>query len=201
MPRGVRVYSAEIDGVNEWIVAAPNQKAALEALGVHQDLFAQGRARIEKDEEKAAQAAARPGVPLRRPKGSRGPFAADGGGDAWAAALKAAPKGAGRKPPAKSDKPPKPEKPARAEPEPRRSRAAPRAKPVRKVVRDRRPVMAAEAALRTFEREALRELGALKSEREAIDRRERQLKADHEKKREALERALRRATAAYERSG
>ncbi len=38
----LRTYTAEIDGLNQWIVAAPNQKAALEAFGVHQNLFARG---------------------------------------------------------------------------------------------------------------------------------------------------------------
>jgi hypothetical protein len=93
--RKPKVYGAEIDGLNEWIVAAPNRPAALEAFGVNQDLFAQGMAWEEKDAAKAQAALAAPGQPLRRAKGSKAPFAPATGATDWSSAE---PKGARRKP-------------------------------------------------------------------------------------------------------
>lgn len=102
MARGrLRTYTAEIDGLNQWIVAAPNQKAALEAFGVHQNLFAQGLADLTRDEALIEAANAQPGVPLKRPK-KGGEFTAAGGSD-WSEALKAterAPKA--RRPPSRA---------------------------------------------------------------------------------------------------
>ena len=98
----LRTYTAEIDGLNQWIVAAPNQKAALEAFGVHQNLFAQGLADVTRDEDLVAAANAQPGVPLRRPKKGGAFKAADSGSD-WTEALKATTKGpAARKPPSRA---------------------------------------------------------------------------------------------------
>lgn len=89
--RKPKVYWAEIDGLNEWIVAAPNKDEALAAFGVNQDLFAQGAAGEEADPDKAEAARAEPGTPLRRPKGSKAAFAPADGGTDWSAAI---PKGA-----------------------------------------------------------------------------------------------------------
>jgi hypothetical protein len=96
MPK-LKVYEAEIDGLHQWVVAAPNQRAALDAFGVHQDLFAQGLARVS-DDPQAQAATEQPGVPLRRAKGSKGDFTpADiGGSDVWAQAAAAMP-GGGKK--------------------------------------------------------------------------------------------------------
>jgi hypothetical protein len=111
----LKTYAAEIDGLNEWIVAAPNQTAALEAFGVNQNLFAQGAARVETAADRVKAAQSHPGVPLRRRKGSAGPFApvASNAASDWSAALAAAvktpkpgkaDKGAPVKPPAPSRK-------------------------------------------------------------------------------------------------
>lgn len=90
----LKVYEAEIDGVHDWIVAAPNQRAALDAFGVHQDLFGQGLARVSDDPGARDQALAAAGAPLRRLKGGKGPFqpANLGGLDAWTKAADAAAK-------------------------------------------------------------------------------------------------------------
>lgn len=98
----LRTYTAEIDGLNQWIVAAPNQSAALVAFGVHQNLFAQGLAGLTRDAELIEAANAQPGVPLKRPKtGGRftaGPAEAD-----WSGALKEASKAPkGRKAPSRA---------------------------------------------------------------------------------------------------
>jgi hypothetical protein len=86
-----RVYEAEMDGLNQWVVAAPNQKQALAALGVHQNLFAQGLAHATKDSAAIKAAAAAPGVALRRPKGSSEPFrpATETDASGWSRAAKA----------------------------------------------------------------------------------------------------------------
>lgn len=89
--RAPKVYWAEVDGLNEWIVAAPNRPDALAALDIHQDLFAQGLAGEETDPDKIAQARARPCTALRRPKGSNDRFSPAAGGADWSAAV---PKGA-----------------------------------------------------------------------------------------------------------
>jgi len=94
MPRA-KVYEADIDGLHQWIVAAPNQRAALDAFGVHQDLFAQGLAKATADEEAIEAASARPGEPLRRLKGSTSGFqpVANGGVAGWTKAADAVSKG------------------------------------------------------------------------------------------------------------
>ena len=82
----LRTYTAEIDGLNHWIVAAPNQAAALEAFGVHQNLFAQGLAGLTRNAELIEAANALPGVPLKRPKAG-GTFTAGPAESDWAGAL------------------------------------------------------------------------------------------------------------------
>ncbi|MEI9890025.1 MAG: hypothetical protein WDN45_04725 [Caulobacteraceae bacterium] len=93
--RQPKVYWAEIDGLNEWIVAAPNRDEALEAFGVRQNLFAQGAAGEEGAPDKVEAARGQPGVPLRRPKSSGEAFAPADGASDWSAA---APKGSKAKP-------------------------------------------------------------------------------------------------------
>ncbi len=85
----LKTYTAEIDGLHDWIVAAPNQQAALDAFGVNQNLFAQGEAGVTADPDLAKAAAAKPGVPLRRMKGGKGAWEVAGGGTDWTAALDA----------------------------------------------------------------------------------------------------------------
>lgn len=97
----LKVYAAEIDGLHQWIVAAPNRRDALNAFGIHQDLFAQGLAREETDPALIEQAVKAPGAPLRRPKGSDGPFVSAAGEADWSAA---APKGGKPAPKKKADR-------------------------------------------------------------------------------------------------
>jgi hypothetical protein len=85
----LKTYTAEIDGLHDWIVAAPNQQAALDAFGVNQNLFAQGEAGVTSDPSLAKAAAEKPGVPLRRMKDGKGAWEPAGGGADWSAALDA----------------------------------------------------------------------------------------------------------------
>lgn len=70
----LKVFTAAM-GFYDTVVAAPSQKAALEAWGVHRNLFADGGAAAIDDPAAAAAALAHPGVVLRRPLGSTEPFA------------------------------------------------------------------------------------------------------------------------------
>jgi hypothetical protein len=76
MPRALKVYRTRL-GFFETVVAAPNQAAALEAWGVHQDLFANGEADVTTDADAVRAAQAHPGEPLKRAVGSRDAFALD----------------------------------------------------------------------------------------------------------------------------
>ena len=66
MARKLKVFSADLGFVRA-VVAAPSRKAALDAWGVHDDLFARGSAReIADDEALIAEATAKPGEVLRK---------------------------------------------------------------------------------------------------------------------------------------
>ena len=72
--RRFKVFQAQL-GFFETVVAAPSQAAALRAWGVHQNLFADGQARVTDDPQAVRSALAHPGVPLKRAVGSKDPFA------------------------------------------------------------------------------------------------------------------------------
>jgi hypothetical protein len=71
--RPLKVFQAQF-GFYDTIVAAPSQAAALRAWGVHQNLFADGQARVCEDAQALEAARAQPETPLRRPVGSQDPF-------------------------------------------------------------------------------------------------------------------------------
>jgi colicin import membrane protein len=64
----LKVYRTRI-GFHDWIVAAPNQKAALEAWDVRENLFAQGAASVATDEELVQLALRSPGEPVAVDRG------------------------------------------------------------------------------------------------------------------------------------
>jgi hypothetical protein len=72
--RPLKVFQASF-GFSDSVVAAPSQKAALEAWGARQNLFAEGLARITDDAAAAKAALDHPGQPLTRPVGSKDAFA------------------------------------------------------------------------------------------------------------------------------
>jgi hypothetical protein len=61
-------------GFFDQAIAAPSMKAALEAWGADSNLFHQGAAKQTEDPDIVAATMAAPGVVLRRPVGSSGPF-------------------------------------------------------------------------------------------------------------------------------
>lgn len=73
--RALKVYRTAI-GFHDAYVAAPSQKAALEAWGSDKDLFGRGAAELVTDKKLAEAALAQPGVVIRRPRGTTAEYLA-----------------------------------------------------------------------------------------------------------------------------
>jgi hypothetical protein len=73
MARKLRTYQTSL-GFFDLAIAAPSMKAALEAWGADSNLFHQGAAKESEDPDVVAATMAAPGVVLKRPVGSSGPF-------------------------------------------------------------------------------------------------------------------------------
>src|SRR5215471_18135890 len=73
MARKLKVYQTSL-GFYDLAIAAPSMKAALDAWGAESNLFHQGVASESDDPDVVAAAMSKPGVILRRPVGSNGPF-------------------------------------------------------------------------------------------------------------------------------
>ena len=73
MARKLKTYQTSL-GFFEQAIAAPSMKAALEAWGADSNIFHQGVAKESHDPDVVAATMANPGVVLRRPVGSDGPF-------------------------------------------------------------------------------------------------------------------------------
>jgi hypothetical protein len=73
MARKLKTYQTSL-GFFEQAIAAPSMKAALEAWGADSNLFHQGAAKESDDPDVIAATMAKPGVVLKRPVGSDGPF-------------------------------------------------------------------------------------------------------------------------------
>lgn len=71
--RNLKTYQTSL-GFYDQAIAAPSMKAALEAWGASSNLFHQGAAKETGDPDIVAATLAKPGVVLRRPVGSDGPF-------------------------------------------------------------------------------------------------------------------------------
>jgi hypothetical protein len=71
--RKLKVYQAPF-GFHESVVAAPSQTAALRAWGSHQNLFAEGLAKVTTEAAAVEAALKHPETPLRRAIGSDDPF-------------------------------------------------------------------------------------------------------------------------------
>src|ERR1700759_4818319 len=73
MARKLKTYQTSL-GFFDLAMAAPSMKAALEAWGADSNLFHQGAAKESHDADFIAATMAKPGVVLKRPVGSDGPF-------------------------------------------------------------------------------------------------------------------------------
>jgi len=112
MPRRLKVFQARL-GFYDTVVAAPSQAAALRAWGIHQNLFADGEARVCEDPKAIEAAMAHPETPLRRPAGSADAFGLEPGLPSVPKAPKAAAKEGAKSPrSAKPKSKPKPDRSA-----------------------------------------------------------------------------------------
>jgi hypothetical protein len=201
MARKLKTYQTSL-GFFEQAVAAPSMKAALEAWGADSNLFHQGAAKESTDPDVIAATMKKPGVVLKRPVGSVGPFGEH-------AEL---PKDLGlreRKKPApepsvrnakKSSAPPDEaadRKAAQAYERERQRREREEAKEEasRQKQRERRQhaIDKAQAALDKAGREHTRRAAALRSEIEAIEEKLNAEETDWDKEKQRLKAALRRA--------
>jgi hypothetical protein len=73
MARKLKTYQTS-QGFYDLAIAAPSMKAALEAWGANSNLFHQGFAMEADDPKIVAATLAKPGIVLRRPVGTKGPF-------------------------------------------------------------------------------------------------------------------------------
>jgi hypothetical protein len=73
MARKLKTYQTSL-GFFDLAIAAPSMKAALEAWGADSNLFHQGVAKESDDPVIVAATMSKPGVILKRPVGSNGPF-------------------------------------------------------------------------------------------------------------------------------
>jgi hypothetical protein len=73
MARKLKTFQTSL-GFFDLAIAAPSMKAALEAWGADSNLFHQGAAKESDDPNVVAATMLKPGVILRRPVGSDGPF-------------------------------------------------------------------------------------------------------------------------------
>ena len=78
MARKLKTYQTSL-GFFDQAIAAPSMKAALEAWGADSNLFHQGAAVESDDADVIAATMAKPGVVLKRPVGTNGPFGEDSG--------------------------------------------------------------------------------------------------------------------------
>ena len=182
MPRQLKVYRTPI-GFHDAYVAAPSQKAALDAWGSDANLFARGVAEVVTDPALTREPLASPGTVVRRPRGTA---------DEHFAALpktKAAPKpkashkaasAVGAEAPSPSKSPARP-----AKPRPRPSRAA---------------LDAAEQVIAAVQRQQGEERAALRRREEELARERRAVERRHARDTVRLEEQRDRARKAYDRA-
>jgi hypothetical protein len=200
MARKLKTYQTSL-GFFEQAIAAPSMKAALEARGADSNLFHQGAAKESHDPDIIAATMEKPGVILKRPVGSDGPFGEHAelpknlGQDAR--------KKPAHKPSAKVKKSSAPpdkaadRKAAQAYERElqRREREEAKEEEARQKERERRQqaVAKAQAALAKAEREHAERAGGIRDEAEALERKSQAEEARWEKEKERLDKALRRA--------
>jgi hypothetical protein len=202
MPRKLKTYQTSL-GFFDQAIAAPSMKAALEAWGADSNLFHQGVAKETDDPEVVAATMAKPGVVLRRPVGSDGPFKENAelptdlaGHDASRPGKVRAKSKPKKHPPRRSDD--KAARQAASEYErTERQRAIERRKEEAAKAKERhrreQAIAKAQAALDRAKREHDARAGAIEAERAALETRSQAEDARWEKQKEKLERALRRA--------
>lgn len=204
MAKKLKTYETSL-GFFDLAIAAPSMKAALEAWGADSNLFHQGAAKQIEHPDVVAATMAKPGVVLKRPVGSNGPFKEHAElptnlGDAIARPSKAARKPAGRKPKKTSSRPADKAAEQKAavayeREQKRRDRERAREEAARQKEREHRQqaVDKAQSALDKAEREHAERAGAIQAEADAIEKRAQAENARWKKEKERLDAALQRA--------
>jgi colicin import membrane protein len=202
MARKLKVFETSL-GFFDLAIAAPSMKAALEAWGADSNLFHQGAARESTDQAVVAAAMAKPGVILRRPVGSDGPFTEHADVPTGLPGI-----GAGQKPHKSKSKPKKqpPARPSddkaarkaalafeRVQKQRERERQREEAAEEKRRERRRQAVAKAEAALDQAKREHESRAAIIEAERAALDEKSQAEDARWENERKKLESALRQA--------
>jgi hypothetical protein len=203
MAKKLKAYQTSL-GFFDQAIAAPSMKAALEAWGADSNLFHQGAAKESHDPEVIAATMAKPGVVLRRPVGSDGPFGEEAElpkdlGDPRRP-VKTARKSVSRKPKKAASQPidkAAERKAALAYERERKLRdrvqARQEAAGLKERQRRQQAVAKAQAALEQAERKHAVKAAAIQIEVEALEKRSRSEDARWAKERERLDAALRRA--------
>jgi hypothetical protein len=200
MARKLKTYQTSL-GFFDQAIAAPSMKAALEAWGADSNLFHQGVAKESDDPEVIAATTAKPGVVLKRPVGSNGPFGEHAGLPTDLGRGGKPSSGATRKSPA-----PKATRPAdtaadrkaalayeREEKLRARERAKREAAEQRERERRQATIDKVQSDLDTAEREHAERAAAIDAERETVEKKSRTEDARWEKERDRLRAALKRA--------
>ena len=194
MPRALRVYRLPI-GFHDAYVAAPTQKAAIEAWGSDKDVFQRGQAELVTDAELTKEPLENPGKVIKRLRGTAAEQIAALGETPAPASKRSAPRrkpgpsSGGRTGPRRSPGNDN-EKPAR----PARAKAPPKPKP--------RPSRAnldeAEQALAEAEARHQAAVKDLREREAALARERKALETKQDAERERLEARREKAEAAYE---
>jgi hypothetical protein len=204
MVRKLKTYQTSL-GFFDQAIAAPSMKAALEAWGADSNLFHQRAAKESDDPAVIAATMKKPGVVLRRPVGSEGPFSEHAElptdlGDSGGRPAKAARKPQYRKPKKIFSRPADKAAERKAalayEREQKlRDRERAREEAARQKERERRQqtVDKAQAALDKAGRDHAKRAATLQVELEALEKRSQAEDARWDKDKERLEGALRRA--------
>ncbi|MDH2346774.1 cell envelope biogenesis protein TolA [Bradyrhizobium sp. SSUT77] len=203
MIRKPKTYQTSL-GIFDQAIAAPSMKAALEAWGADSNLFHQGAARESRDLDVIAATMAKPGVVLKRPVGSDGPFGEHADLptdlDHTDKPAKVTQKSKARKP-KKSSSPPADKAAERKaalaseREQKRRDREREKEETARQKERERRQqaIDKAQAALDKAEQEHAKRAAVIQAELEALEKRSQTEQARWDKEKERLEAALRRA--------
>jgi hypothetical protein len=204
MVRKLKTYETSL-GFFDLAIAAPSMKAALDAWGADSNLFHQGAAKQSEDPDVVAATIAKPGVVLKRPVGSSGPFKEHAElptnlGGTTARPSKAAGKPAGRKPKKTSSRPADKAAEQKAavayeREQERLDRERAREEAAQQKEREHRQqaVDKAQSALDKAEREHSERAEAIQAEADAIEKRAQTENARWIKEKKRLDAALRRA--------
>lgn len=201
MARKLKTYQTSV-GFFDMAIAAPSMKAALEAWGAKSNLFHQGFASEVDDPKIVAAAMSRPGVILRRPVGSNGPFRQDADlpDDLSGAEVKAKPKRQHAKPdkrPARKVDDKASRQAALAYEKEQKQRESERRKQEAASAKERerreQAVAKAEAAIEQARQDHDERISRINAERAALEQRSHSEDQRWEKLKERLHTALRRA--------